>query len=504
MSIKLRKKAKRAAGAALSALALSASSLTFSMSAKALEPVDPQVYQPVSDWQSKPHGTKLKQAEIPSTLLTSFTKEGFTQPLRAWRISYATTAPHENLNGTLPGRPQLATGIILVPTTAWTRSATRPVVVFAPKTQGIGSECAPSKALEFGREEKSEVLRMITALQQGYVVAVTDYDGYSNGVHAHQYLVGQANGHAVLDMALATKTFLSEQATTIGPALKLSASAPFVIWGYSEGGSAAAWAGQLVSGYAPSLLSTLKAVASGGPVADLQSAAVTLDASPGAALLLSGVWGFHNAYPKPFSEGGIYFDMNNNFKRDLLGDQIANYTANPPTTTHAGYLLHPASCIDTLSSVHVMKSMVWRNNGLAGFNNGEPFRITQLTSMPELRWNAVMTANNPGSMNIPVPFYFYHGSWNPFLRPDGSAIDGDGMVSATSFNNFFNRLCSTQTDVWKEVVPSNLYGDANHETASDRAFASVIGWLDKALMGQPLSFTSPRTVGGVSTTRRCQ
>lgn len=487
--------------ASRTALALAVATLACLPAAQAETAIDATVYKPTVDWQFKQHGTLVQSKEVASSLLLAFGKRANypTTGLKAIRVSYATTAPDPNLDAFTPGRPVLATGIVIVPTDStkpWSNSNPRPIIIFAPKTQGLGRDCAPSRALQGGLEEKSEVLRMVAALKEGYAIAVTDYDGYTENSQAHQYLVGQALGHAVLDMALATRQLIQQPSGLA--ALNVTLNSPMAIWGYSEGGTAAAWAGEMMASYAPVLTTQIKAIAAGSPVANMAQAAKSLDSSPASGMMLMGVWGFHVAYPKPLNSGGLYFELNDNFKSDLLGDFAAiKYELNPPSGASKNSLLHPTECVDQLPLDHGMKSMYWRNKGL---NGSGPLTITEITTNPALGWQETLAKNDPGHHTIPVPLFFYHGSTATTLNATGTAKEGDLILSAESFNSYYQRVCDNGTKVWKQVYVSSTYGDSNHESTSDKAFASVMYWLNLALTNQPLRFKDNITIQGVDTT----
>ncbi|MCL2419932.1 MAG: lipase family protein, partial [Conexibacteraceae bacterium] len=94
-------------------------------------------------------------------------------------------------------------------------------------------------------------------------------------------------GHNVLDAMRAARELLPNE---------LPAHAPAAITGYSEGGTAAAWAAQLQPSYAPEL--TLAGVAAGAAAADIELAGPTLDGSFFSFFLAYGAIGFAAAYPE--------------------------------------------------------------------------------------------------------------------------------------------------------------------------------------------------------------
>ncbi len=194
----------------------------------------------------------------------------------AWQIMYRSTSA--------TGQANVVTGVVIVPTAAWTGSGPRPIVAFAPGTQGLGDQCAPSKSISTGTGIGGGEVN--AALNKGWAVVQTDYEGLGTPGE-HTYIVGPAMGHAVLD---------SVRAATRLPFLNLKATAPVAIWGYSEGGAAAGWAGELQPTYAPDV--NLKGVAAGGVPADLVAVANNLDGGLGFGFLAAAAVGFDAAYPE--------------------------------------------------------------------------------------------------------------------------------------------------------------------------------------------------------------
>lgn len=126
---------------------------------------------------------------------------------------------------------------------------------------------------------------MAAALARGWAVAVTDYQGLGTP-GTHTYMVGPAQGRAVLDVARAAQRL---------PGTGLARTGPVGIMGYSQGGGAAGWAGQLARPYAPEL--RVAGIAAGGVPGDLVATADFLDGSPAVALALMAAVGFDAAHP---------------------------------------------------------------------------------------------------------------------------------------------------------------------------------------------------------------
>lgn len=161
------------------------------------------------------------------------------------------------------GKAIAVSGTVLVPTTPWIGVGSRPVIGYAPGTQGMADRCAPSRQFSEGIEY--EGIGIEALLQRGYAVAMPDYEGLGT-VGVHTYIDRVAQGRATLDVIRA-----AERLTGTG----LSTSSPVGIMGYSQGGGAAASAVELASTYAPDL--KVKGAVVGAVPADLAKVATSLD-----------------------------------------------------------------------------------------------------------------------------------------------------------------------------------------------------------------------------------
>lgn len=197
-------------------------------------------------------------------------------PAKAWKITYASR--------TAMNRDVIVTGTVLVPRSRWKGPGPRPLVGFAPGTQGLGDQCTVSGQLAAGVEYESPVLQQL--LGRGWAVAVPDYQGLGTPGE-HPYVVGRALGRNVLDAMRAARALRGAELDRHGPA---------AIYGYSEGGQAAGWAIQLQPTYAPDVRIVGGAV--GAVPTDFTSLATSLNRSPLAFLLLYASIGFDAAYPE--------------------------------------------------------------------------------------------------------------------------------------------------------------------------------------------------------------
>lgn len=193
----------------------------------------------------------------------------------------ATTVLYHSRTAT--GADDAVTGTVLQPQTAWTGTGPRPVVSFAVGTQGLAQSCAPSKQMTAGTEYENSNISL--ALQQGWDVEVTDYEGYTTG-STPTYVAGKSEAHAVLDIVRAAAQVPGSDVTT---------ASPLTIWGYSQGGGASAWATVLQPSYASDL--HLLGDASGGVPADSRAVNDSLNGNVGAGFLIYGLIGFAQAFP---------------------------------------------------------------------------------------------------------------------------------------------------------------------------------------------------------------
>jgi hypothetical protein len=194
--------------------------------------------------------------------------------VKAWQVLYRSQSAG--------GSPIATSGTVLVPSTPYLGLGSRPLVTYAVGTRGIGDPCAPSYTLSQGTDY--EGLFISALLARGWAVAVTDYQGLGTP-GPHTYMVGPAQGRAVLDVARAALRL---------PGTGLTSTTPIGIMGYSQGGGAAGWAGQLAPTYAPEL--RVKGIAAGGVPGDLIATADFLEGGPGVALAFLAAVGFDAAY----------------------------------------------------------------------------------------------------------------------------------------------------------------------------------------------------------------
>ena len=169
--------------------------------------------------------------------------------LRTWRILYHSTA--------LDGRDVAVSGVVFAPDRPAPPGGF-PLLAMGHNTTGIAPVCAPSldpfQPLP-GATEAFYEQQVAGFVDGGFVAVATDYQGLGAVDGIHPFLVGETAAYNVLDAARAARAL---------PGLDLASET--IIWGHSQGGHAAAWAGQLAPSYAPDL--HISGVILGAPAAE--------------------------------------------------------------------------------------------------------------------------------------------------------------------------------------------------------------------------------------------
>jgi len=228
----------------------------------------PEFYQPPASLPSRP-GDVIRKVE------TNFgTNASVTSTAIMYRSTDAT------------GDPNAVTGTLLVPKAPWTGAGSRPVIAYGVGTHGVGDSCAPSKGIAQSGDYEAANFQVL--LDQGWAVAVTDYEGLGTPGD-HTYIVRAAEGHAMLDMVRAAQRL---------PGSGVAANSPVGIWGYSQGGQAAAAAAELEATYAPEL--DVRGTVAGGVPSDLHGVAANLNGPNNFffAFLAFAAVGLDAAYPE--------------------------------------------------------------------------------------------------------------------------------------------------------------------------------------------------------------
>jgi pimeloyl-ACP methyl ester carboxylesterase len=316
------------------------------------------------------------------------------------------------------GDPIAVSGTVLVPTDPWKGQGPRPLVAVAPGTRGLGDLCAPSYTLTQGTDYEDNFISDL--LKRGWAVAMTNYEGLGTpGMHT--YMVGRAEGHAVLDIARAA----SRMAGT-----GLSPNGPIAVAGYSQGGGAAGWAAQLAPSYAPEL--QLLGVAAGGVPADLAATVNALNGGPFVVFALLGGVGFDAAYPE--------LQLSN-----YLNDQGRRLLSHADT-----------ACLVNAGALPVALQTPLRN--IDDFTTTNPLHVPA--------WQSRIAENSLGTMTPTVPLFLYHGA-------------ADEIVPLGQARRLRQTWCAQGANIQWSLWPGE------HVLTMQEASSSVVNWLDDRFTGKP-------------------
>lgn len=243
---------------------------TSSASAVVPEPPRPAFYETPATLPSG-NGTVIRSEKL-TFLLDPLDATSLVR--NATRVLYTTTNRR--------GKAIAASGTVLVPNAPWIGLGSRPVVAYAPGTQGMADRCAPSRLFSEGIEYEGVGIEAL--LQRGYAVAMPDYEGLGT-VGVHTYMDRVSQGRATLDVVRAAQRL---------PDTGLTSSSPVGIMGYSQGGGAAASAAELASSYAPNL--RVRGAVVGAVPADLAKVATNLDGGLYSAFAFFALRGLSASY----------------------------------------------------------------------------------------------------------------------------------------------------------------------------------------------------------------
>jgi hypothetical protein len=234
-----------------------------------VEPNDDPFYRPPAGFETSAPGTVLATRTV--------TVKGLGLPVPADSSQFLVRSTDAK------GEPTSVVGTLMVPNVPYP-AGPRPLVSYQPATDSLGDQCNPSYKLRAGTE--AELGLMMQALQRGWAVVVTDYQGPKMA-----FAAAHMAGHAVLDGIRAAEalpgTGLAGVRTPVG------------MWGYSGGGLATSWAAELAPGYAPEL--NIAGVASGGTPADFEAAVRQIDGGIASGLVMLASTGLTRAYPEMLS-----------------------------------------------------------------------------------------------------------------------------------------------------------------------------------------------------------
>ena len=349
----------------------------------------------------------------PGTLIRSEPITTVGAGMMAWRIMYHS----RDLNGT----DIAVSGTVVAPTTA-PPAGGRPIVSWGHPTTGVAARCAPS----IGIAPLDLIEGLDGLIQDGDVVVAADYPGM--GVPGpSSYLLGVSEGDTMLDAARAARQLPEADAGT-----------RLLLWGHSQGGQAALFAGQLAHDYAPEF--QLEAVAVAAPAADLGT-------------LLNDDIG------------------------DISGVSIGSYAFAAFQAAYAstypglklGSILTPAAAAATPG----MTELCLFGQNAALHKRAQPLIGNFLLANPATvePWATMLRENSAGGAPIGAPVLIAQGLKDALVKP-----------SATT--DFATKLCASG-----DHVDYREYPNADHGTIAIAAGAEVRAWFSSALAGGAMATT---------------
>jgi pimeloyl-ACP methyl ester carboxylesterase len=360
-------------------------------------------YEAPSPWLPAPPGTLIRSEVLPSPA-----------GVRAWRILYHSTARD--------GADVPVSGTVFAPDQP-SPPGDFPLLAMGHNTTGIARGCAPSLA-PFdplpGATEAFYEQQVAGFVAAGFVVVATDYQGLGVVDGVHPFLVGETAAHNVLDAARAARAL---------PDLELAPET--VLWGHSQGGHAAAWAGQLAPAYAPDV--PLSGVILGAPAAE-----------PG--LLLAAAM---SGQPAPTPLTGYIVSLIASWN-DVYSE-VAARPALTPAAQATLDLVHQ-ECIPAIAAAY-------SDQPLAGYVDA-----AVLTTAP---WSDLLTQNAAGRQPINAPVLVVQGTADP-------------LVPSAASEALVRQMCALGTDV--EFL---LYPEVGHGAVIAAAMPDMLTWASDRLAGRP-------------------
>lgn len=252
------------------------------------------------------------------------------------------------------GDDRATTGIVTYPTAPAPQDGW-PVIAWAHGTVGLAAPCAPSRlggaAPDFGIE--------------GVRVA-TDYIGLGPVGERHGYLIGDAEGHSVIDAVRAAQRLPDAHA-----------SPRWVAVGHSQGGHAALFTHQLGQSYAPEL--DLLGTVAIAPAAEVRRTFGPADDIVPRMVGIMMLYGAEAEYPD------IHAD-------DYVGAEVKA----------------KASIIDTGCSDQIIAE-------LAGIPKATFYAHDPLTTEPA---KSMLAKNDPGQVRVDAPLFIVYGTADWYVVPD--------------------------------------------------------------------------------------
>ena len=327
--------------------------------------------------------------------------------IAAYRVLYRSRGLHDE--------PIAVSGIVIAPRGA-APAGGRPVVAWAHPTTGVVNRCAPS--LAFFVFQQIQGLKDMAA--HGYAVAATDYPGLgAPGVHP--YLVGESEGRAVLDIVRAARTMP-----------EINASNQVAIWGHSQGGQAALFAGLIAKSYAPEL--KIVGVAVAAPATELATLMQDdLGSAGGNNLTAMTLWSWDRVFGAPIG-------------------RVVTPQAIPAVNRLA------EACLESIGDLYLRRRLE-RPLEASFLIPKNPTDIEP--------WRSLAKANTPGLLPPGMPLFVAQGTADQLVRP---AVTQDYVA----------RACRAGERVTFLSLPG-----VGHGFAATKSARPAVDWMAARFAGEP-------------------
>jgi pimeloyl-ACP methyl ester carboxylesterase len=255
-------------------------------------------------------------------------------------------------------------------------------------------------------------------IERGYAVAATDYPGLGTP-GPHPYLIGESEGRAVLDSVRAARSLPG-----------VGGGRDFAVWGHSQGGQAALYAGLLAETYAPEL--HLVGVAAAAPATALVTLMDDDFKTPGGKNLTAmTLWSWSRVFGAPID-------------RVIEPDAIATIDR------------LAEQCIESAFDIVIRQRLERRlEQSFLTINNlalAEP-------------WRSLAEHNTPGTLPSQVPIFVAQGTSDQLVRP-------------TVTRDYLKKLCRAGSKVHVVLMEGVGHGFAARDSAN-----AAVDWMADRFAG---------------------
>ncbi|QWD89918.1 lipase family protein [Polynucleobacter sp. MWH-Braz-FAM2G] len=372
---------------------------------------------------------------------------------QAWRVAY--------ISSDVSGRKTISTGLIVAPTGS-APAGGRPIVTWAHGTTGTAQNCGPSQVIDpvvpineyFLIGGNSWTDYGVPALQEfineGYVVAATDYQGLGGG-GIHQYANGVSNAMDTINAARAA-----------GSIKQTAANKKTVFIGWSQGGLAAF---------------------AGAGLADYMQ-------QTGTAFDNLDMLGFIAMGPAYFGTSSGKLDQAAADK--YITDSLKSYVHNIFDFAHASMFFYslPAAFPDlkltdvftdegvkVLSEIYANKCMHVASDTM-NYNIGSSYNSLlkpQFTNT--MAWAQALLKTSPAYEKLIAPVQIYYGV-------------ADNVNNPAMGKFFQDQMCKRGANVGRLQLPGEKTGHFNEPPVSQQFF---LPWIKDRFAGKPLPNACPQS-----------